>query len=721
MYGGEETGTIGARFAGNQVPVFYESENGMQGEGAGVGFRYGGSIRTSSLTSAPTLTGLGTTAAPWLATTSYDLDGTPLKVKQTVRHVNASRSFRVTWAVTNTGTTEATFGLTNAADLYVQGSDSGSTGIDAGPPRFLRGVALDGTRVGITELTPWSHYFGGRWRTATAPLSDADAVYDDTVDPANVDNGVGAQWLNQSVAAGATTSISVGWGFVSAGADPAPTAQPQVTAHPSDPSSGPASFEFHANGDPNIAGFECGLDGGVFDACSTGVTYSGLPDGPHVFRVRGVNADGMYGPAAEIAWTALDTAPPAAPTVSSAPAAHSSDASPTFSFSGEEGSSFACQLDENAWQEDCTSPTTYAELADGLHAFRLRQKNDAGNVGASRTYSWTVDTTAPEPPVLVGAPPARSTAGDARFTFRGAQDATFLCRLDDGAWTPCASPLVLTGLRTGDHVVELVAVDAAGNRSVARRFSWTIAAKPAGTAELSARPLGIPRGGAPGLRDDVTVHRGSVGVACRLSGAAIASCEVRAYEAGPAAGARSAARGRLIGTGSVSYDESGHLLAQVPVRLNALGQRLLRTRAGGLRTSLVVEARPFGGGPALRTRTTATLLPSRRLIVPVAGQFRFLDATLTRATRRYLDALLPSLASSVRIRCEGHTSGPGDAAANLALGQRRADAVCAYLRAHGIRARLVSVSVGQGRPRASNRTPDGQALNRRVELRVTRR
>ncbi|HEX4854825.1 OmpA family protein [Arenimonas sp.] len=66
----------------------------------------------------------------------------------------------------------------------------------------------------------------------------------------------------------------------------------------------------------------------------------------------------------------------------------------------------------------------------------------------------------------------------------------------------------------------------------------------------------------------------------------------------------------------------------------------------------------------------------------------------------------------------GHTDNVGEAAANLRLSQRRADAVVASLvEDHGIdEARLTSRGEGLGKPIADNATEDGRAKNRRVEL-----
>jgi outer membrane protein OmpA-like peptidoglycan-associated protein len=73
---------------------------------------------------------------------------------------------------------------------------------------------------------------------------------------------------------------------------------------------------------------------------------------------------------------------------------------------------------------------------------------------------------------------------------------------------------------------------------------------------------------------------------------------------------------------------------------------------------------------------------------------------------------------TLRLVIEGHTDAVGDDAANLALSERRAAAVVAYLTtAEGIAAaRLSAKGLGESRPAATNDTPEGRQTNRRVEL-----
>jgi len=72
---------------------------------------------------------------------------------------------------------------------------------------------------------------------------------------------------------------------------------------------------------------------------------------------------------------------------------------------------------------------------------------------------------------------------------------------------------------------------------------------------------------------------------------------------------------------------------------------------------------------------------------------------------------------TIKVSVEGHTDNVGDAASNKKLSTDRAKAVMDALIAKGIdKTRLSFVGWGQEKPVGDNRTEDGKALNRRVEI-----
>ena len=74
----------------------------------------------------------------------------------------------------------------------------------------------------------------------------------------------------------------------------------------------------------------------------------------------------------------------------------------------------------------------------------------------------------------------------------------------------------------------------------------------------------------------------------------------------------------------------------------------------------------------------------------------------------------------VDLRIEGHCDERGSNEYNLALGQRRAEAVRRYLVSYGIDVgRFATISYGEERPAASASNEDAWEQNRRAEFRVT--
>lgn len=116
--------------------------------------------------------------------------------------------------------------------------------------------------------------------------------------------------------------------------------------------------------------------------------------------------------------------------------------------------------------------------------------------------------------------------------------------------------------------------------------------------------------------------------------------------------------------------------------------------------------------------------PSRRIagrtVYSLAGTaFASGSARLTSSAQASLRALAASLAGHRAIRIEAHTDSQGSDAANLALSQKRAEAVRRSLLDAGLAgARIDAVGVGKAGPIADNGSAEGRLRNRRVEISV---
>jgi outer membrane protein OmpA-like peptidoglycan-associated protein len=95
------------------------------------------------------------------------------------------------------------------------------------------------------------------------------------------------------------------------------------------------------------------------------------------------------------------------------------------------------------------------------------------------------------------------------------------------------------------------------------------------------------------------------------------------------------------------------------------------------------------------------------------------SASLAPSALASLRAMFKSVGAKKKLRVEAHTDDQGSDSANLALSQRRADAVKKALVDSGIAAaRITAVGRGEAAPVADNATAEGRARNRRVEITV---
>jgi hypothetical protein len=228
---------------------------------------------------------------------------------------------------------------------------------------------------------------------------------------------------------------------------------------------------------------------------------------------------------------------------------------------------FQCTLDNSPSASSCTSPVTIHNLAAGNHKLQVRAIDSAGNkepTGAS--FSWTVVPVAgvggsglqtqqlTNGPVITprAVPPNVSplvpqlqqratiitTAVDGNnspvqnggatssntitftFTFGGTPGAPsaatgiagFQCSLDNAPPSSCTSPATIHNLAAGNHILQVRAIDSAGDReTIPAGFSWTVLASSSSspTSSTSEQQGGIPTPNltSPAINNNITTGK----------------------------------------------------------------------------------------------------------------------------------------------------------------------------------------------------------------------
>ncbi|MFZ0361350.1 MAG: OmpA family protein [Terriglobales bacterium] len=123
------------------------------------------------------------------------------------------------------------------------------------------------------------------------------------------------------------------------------------------------------------------------------------------------------------------------------------------------------------------------------------------------------------------------------------------------------------------------------------------------------------------------------------------------------------------------------------------------------------------------TLTNAVVnLDNYRPVVETAVHFGFNKDNLTKDAKEAIDQLAASVSTTKGyiITVEGATDSIGGADYNYELSERRANAVIQYLAAEkNVPAyKIYLIGVGKDKPVESNKTSDGRAKNRRVDIRL---
>jgi DNA-directed RNA polymerase specialized sigma24 family protein len=249
-----------------------------------------------------------------------------------------------------------------------------------------------------------------------------------------------------------------------------------------------ATFAFSAS--ETGAELECALDGAAFRACESPRAYRRLKPGRHRFAVRATGVSLAVGEPVVYAWT-IDVRTPRTRLTTKPPAATPATTARFRFAAGEHGVRFECKLDGSRWRA-CKSPTSFRHLAEERHRFLVRARDRAGNADRSPAlFSWVVDRTPPD--TSIDGPSGR-TGASARFELGATEaGAGFRCSLDGAAFTGCSSPLTLTGVGNGYHMLRVASRDAAGNTDeTPAEWSWRVDARAPGTL-LTGHPPSVTR------------------------------------------------------------------------------------------------------------------------------------------------------------------------------------------------------------------------------------
>ncbi|MCD8282761.1 MAG: OmpA family protein [Prevotella sp.] len=103
-----------------------------------------------------------------------------------------------------------------------------------------------------------------------------------------------------------------------------------------------------------------------------------------------------------------------------------------------------------------------------------------------------------------------------------------------------------------------------------------------------------------------------------------------------------------------------------------------------------------------------------------AINFDFAKSTIQSASYEYLDKVAATIIRSNKaVEVKGHTDNVGSEEFNMNLSKERAEAVVEYLAGKGVsRDRLTYSYYGESKPRTTNDTEEGRAMNRRVEFTI---
>jgi hypothetical protein len=117
----------------------------------------------------------------------------------------------------------------------------------------------------------------------------------------------------------------------------------------------------------------------------------------------------------------------------------------------------------------------------------VRQVDAAGNRSEPTGATVAVDTAPPGPATIGKRPPAVTTDTTAEIAFSGEASARWVCQIDGDFRPDRRSPIRLSGLALGEHVVKILQIDRYSNGGDWLPITWTVKAPDKPTVQPPAR------------------------------------------------------------------------------------------------------------------------------------------------------------------------------------------------------------------------------------------
>jgi mucin-19 len=375
------------------------------------------------------------------------------------------------------------YNATSGADALYQGAPA--LALTTSPPAFSNQTTASISFSITNNLTPLAnlnvrYLLDGQALPSGVSYLDASHA---TARLTGLSAGVHTFEIDDLDAAGnVLTSVATTWTI-----DTTPPSASVTSALPLYSISTAAAFSFTGTDNLTPVGalfFEASLDGSAFTAATSPVSYTSLSQGPHTFEVEAIDQAGNVSTPASYSWTVDTTAPTVS--IASGPALYSNSGTASFNFGGSDNLTAASNLiykvslDGSAFTA-APSPVAYTSLNQGPHTFQVEDVDQAGNVSAAASYSWTTDTSAPtvsitaNPLVYNGATNTFSTtfAVTGSDNITAASNLVFQVSLDGAAFAPATSAVAYTDLSQGTHTFQAEDIDQAGNVSAVVSYSFS--------------------------------------------------------------------------------------------------------------------------------------------------------------------------------------------------------------------------------------------------------